>query len=249
MTTVVLLSLVTNPNLLTAFVIHEGWNCSYFTATFNFHKIAWTSQTLVLVFIIYHLQNPTKVFGRILPSFLSKNNADNTLCFSYVRVRNTNAGSWSFPGAAGQLPGPTSGRPTSQPEPFSWLTSQHLQPASYTLHLQHRSSSPTRLWNTDIAHFRHLTHTKSHSYQFLHPAPVASTDTPYTPSLYSCLEANAEQPEADDVFFDMLVKYQVRRKSGMSLLTNCVLTGSTKNNYYCKPAGYFQKVSPVKNCM
>lgn len=40
--------------------------------------------------------------------------------------------------------------------------------------------------------------------------PVSSTDTPHTPSLYSCLEASAEQPEGDDVFFDMLVKCQVR---------------------------------------
>ncbi|XP_039984184.1 G-protein-signaling modulator 2-like isoform X2 [Xiphias gladius] len=41
--------------------------------------------------------------------------------------------------------------------------------------------------------------------------PVSSTDTPHTPSLYSCLEASAEQPEGDDVFFDMLVKCQGSR--------------------------------------
>lgn len=62
-------------------------------------------------------------------------------CFG---ARNTIAGSWSFPGAAGQLPGPSSGRPTGQHESFSWLKTQHLQPASYTLHLQHRSSPPAR---------------------------------------------------------------------------------------------------------
>lgn len=43
-----------------------------------------------------------------------------------------------------------------------------------------------------------------------HTALVCSTDTPHTPSLYSRLEASAEQPEGDDVFFDMLVKCQVR---------------------------------------
>lgn len=64
--------------------------------------------------------------------------------FSYFRARSTVAGSWSFPGAAGQLSGPSSGRPTSQPQPFSWLTSQRLQPASHTLHLQHRPSPPSR---------------------------------------------------------------------------------------------------------
>lgn len=63
---------------------------------------------------------------------------------SYFGMRNTIAGSWSFPGAAGQLPGPSSGRPTSQHEPFSWLASQHLQPALYTAHLQHRPSPPAR---------------------------------------------------------------------------------------------------------
>ncbi|GLD49638.1 G-protein-signaling modulator 2-like isoform X1 [Lates japonicus] len=42
-------------------------------------------------------------------------------------------------------------------------------------------------------------------------APISSTDTPHTPSLYSHLEASAEQPEGDDVFFDMLVKCQGSR--------------------------------------
>ncbi|XP_022596863.1 G-protein-signaling modulator 2-like [Seriola dumerili] len=42
-------------------------------------------------------------------------------------------------------------------------------------------------------------------------APISSTDTPHTPSLYSCLEASNEQPEGDDVFFDMLVKCQGSR--------------------------------------
>ncbi|XP_044056935.1 G-protein-signaling modulator 2-like isoform X2 [Siniperca chuatsi] len=44
----------------------------------------------------------------------------------------------------------------------------------------------------------------------LHPQ-VPSTDTSHTPSLYSHLEASAEQPEGDDVFFDMLVKCQGSR--------------------------------------
>uniref|UniRef100_A0A3Q3W1T1 Uncharacterized protein n=1 Tax=Mola mola TaxID=94237 RepID=A0A3Q3W1T1_MOLML len=36
-------------------------------------------------------------------------------------------------------------------------------------------------------------------------------NTPHTSSLYSCLEASAEQPESDEVFFDMLVKCQGSR--------------------------------------
>ncbi|XP_078141634.1 G-protein-signaling modulator 2-like isoform X3 [Centroberyx gerrardi] len=42
-------------------------------------------------------------------------------------------------------------------------------------------------------------------------APISSTDPPHTPSLYSRLEASAEHPEGDDVFFDMLVKCQGSR--------------------------------------
>ncbi|KAM3619091.1 uncharacterized protein V6R79_002746 [Siganus canaliculatus] len=42
-------------------------------------------------------------------------------------------------------------------------------------------------------------------------APVSSADTPHTPSLFARLEANAEQPEGDEVFFDMLVKCQGSR--------------------------------------
>ncbi|XP_042370347.1 G-protein-signaling modulator 2-like isoform X2 [Plectropomus leopardus] len=42
-------------------------------------------------------------------------------------------------------------------------------------------------------------------------APISNTDTPHTPSLYGQLEASAEQPEGDDVFFDMLVKCQGSR--------------------------------------
>ncbi|KAM9761701.1 G-protein-signaling modulator 2-like isoform 2-T2 [Menidia menidia] len=42
-------------------------------------------------------------------------------------------------------------------------------------------------------------------------ALISSADTPPTPSLYSHLEANADQPEGDDVFFDMLVKCQGSR--------------------------------------
>ncbi|XP_019128448.1 G-protein-signaling modulator 2 isoform X1 [Larimichthys crocea] len=46
----------------------------------------------------------------------------------------------------------------------------------------------------------------------VHPqALIPSTDTPHTPSLYSRLEASSEQPEGDDVFFDMLVKCQGSR--------------------------------------
>lgn len=41
--------------------------------------------------------------------------------------------------------------------------------------------------------------------------PSPGTDTPQTPSLYSRLEANAEHPEGDEVFFDMLVKCQGSR--------------------------------------
>nr|XP_020458537.1 G-protein-signaling modulator 2-like isoform X1 [Monopterus albus]XP_020458538.1 G-protein-signaling modulator 2-like isoform X1 [Monopterus albus] len=42
-------------------------------------------------------------------------------------------------------------------------------------------------------------------------APISQANTPYAPSLYSCLEASTEQPEGDDVFFDMLVKCQGSR--------------------------------------
>ncbi|XP_053178080.1 G-protein-signaling modulator 2-like [Scomber japonicus] len=42
-------------------------------------------------------------------------------------------------------------------------------------------------------------------------APISSTETPHTPSLYSRIEASADQPEGDDVFFDMLVKCQGSR--------------------------------------
>ncbi|XP_073331802.1 G-protein-signaling modulator 2-like [Pagrus major] len=46
----------------------------------------------------------------------------------------------------------------------------------------------------------------------VHPtAPVSSTEAPHTPSLYSRLEASGDQPEGDDVFFDMLVKCQGSR--------------------------------------
>ncbi|XP_045905191.1 G-protein-signaling modulator 2-like isoform X2 [Micropterus dolomieu] len=46
----------------------------------------------------------------------------------------------------------------------------------------------------------------------VHPqAPTSSIDTSHIPSLYSRLEVNAEQPEGDDVFFDMLVKCQGSR--------------------------------------
>ncbi|XP_034066072.1 G-protein-signaling modulator 2-like isoform X3 [Gymnodraco acuticeps] len=42
-------------------------------------------------------------------------------------------------------------------------------------------------------------------------APISSTDAPHTPSLYSRIEASSEQPEEEDVFFDMLVKCQGSR--------------------------------------
>lgn len=99
--------------------------------------------------------------------------------FSYFGARNTIAGSWSFPGAAGQLSGPSPGRPTSQPEPFSWLTSQHLQPASYTLHLQHRSSPPSR-----SAHFSPFNGDSRSDLNWSHfstqPRPPAQTRLPST---------------------------------------------------------------------
>lgn len=49
------------------------------------------------------------------------------------------------------------------------------------------------------------------------PVPSPGTDTPQTPSLYSRLEANAEHPEGDEVFFDMLVKCQVGWRSQISV--------------------------------
>ncbi|XP_029987628.1 G-protein-signaling modulator 2-like [Sphaeramia orbicularis] len=42
-------------------------------------------------------------------------------------------------------------------------------------------------------------------------APNSSTSPPHTPSLYDHIEASAEQPEGDEVFFDMLVKCQGSR--------------------------------------
>lgn len=46
----------------------------------------------------------------------------------------------------------------------------------------------------------------------VHPqVPLSNTDIPHTRSLYSRLEASAEQPEGDEVFFDMLVKCQGSR--------------------------------------
>lgn len=41
--------------------------------------------------------------------------------------------------------------------------------------------------------------------------PVPTANTTRTPSLYGRLEASSEQPEGDDVFFDMLVKCQGSR--------------------------------------
>uniref|UniRef100_A0A673CCD7 G protein signaling modulator 2, like n=1 Tax=Sphaeramia orbicularis TaxID=375764 RepID=A0A673CCD7_9TELE len=41
--------------------------------------------------------------------------------------------------------------------------------------------------------------------------PNSSTSPPHTPSLYDHIEASAEQPEGDEVFFDMLVKCQGSR--------------------------------------
>ncbi|XP_061539503.1 G-protein-signaling modulator 2-like isoform X2 [Phycodurus eques] len=42
-------------------------------------------------------------------------------------------------------------------------------------------------------------------------APISSTDPAHTPSQYSCIETSTNQPEGDDVFFDMLVKCQGSR--------------------------------------
>lgn len=177
---------------------------------FTFYKIrmkCWVEAQLTAPSTIHHFP-----FGTNHPQLI-------IFVSSYFGVRNTIAGSWSFPGAAGQLPGPSSGRPASQPEPFSWLTSQHLQPASYTHHLQHRSSPHTRWYNNT----RHTPVLSSFYVSLLMSwlmlafffllAPTSSTDTPHTPSLYSRLEASTEQPEGDDVFFDMLVKCQVREKN------------------------------------
>ncbi|KAM7388180.1 hypothetical protein PAMP_024374 [Pampus punctatissimus] len=55
------------------------------------------------------------------------------------------------------------------------------------------------------------THSTFSTGQVPSQAPTSSTETPQTPSLYSRIEASAEQPEGDDVFFDMLVKCQGSR--------------------------------------
>ncbi|XP_070688302.1 G-protein-signaling modulator 2-like [Pempheris klunzingeri] len=64
-----------------------------------------------------------------------------------------------------------------------------------------------RLSTSNLPH----THSTSRIDQVHPQAPISSTDTPHTPSLYSRLEASAEQPEGDEVFFDMLVKCQGSR--------------------------------------
>lgn len=53
---------------------------------------------------------------------------------------------------------------------------------------------------------------------FLVPVPTANTTC--TPSLYGRLEASSEQPEGDDVFFDMLVKCQVKK---IHCITSCLV--------------------------
>ncbi|XP_030289813.1 G-protein-signaling modulator 2-like isoform X3 [Sparus aurata] len=55
------------------------------------------------------------------------------------------------------------------------------------------------------------TPTTSSTDQVHQTPPVSSTEARHTPSLYSRLEASDEQPEGDDVFFDMLVKCQGSR--------------------------------------
>ncbi|XP_029004353.1 G-protein-signaling modulator 2-like [Betta splendens] len=54
-------------------------------------------------------------------------------------------------------------------------------------------------------------HTPSTSSPDQVPTKAPSADTHHTPSLYKRLEASAEQPEGDEVFFDMLVKCQGSR--------------------------------------
>ncbi|XP_061682141.1 G-protein-signaling modulator 2-like isoform X3 [Syngnathoides biaculeatus] len=45
----------------------------------------------------------------------------------------------------------------------------------------------------------------------LSQAPISSTDPAHTPSQYSSIETSTNQPDGDDVFFDMLVKCQGSR--------------------------------------
>ncbi|XP_041862985.1 G-protein-signaling modulator 2-like isoform X2 [Melanotaenia boesemani] len=47
--------------------------------------------------------------------------------------------------------------------------------------------------------------------QALSQVLISSADTPHTPSVYSHLEASTDQPEGDEVFFDLLVKCQGSR--------------------------------------
>lgn len=103
------------------------------------------------------------------PSISHKSLTGNKYCISsFFSMRATLTGSWSFPGAAGQLPVPSPGRPASQPEPFSWLTFQHLQPASYTLHLQRRSSPHTRFHINEVSSTSTVTaYIMTHAFFFL----------------------------------------------------------------------------------
>lgn len=90
---------------------------------------------------------------------------------SSTGARNTVAGSWSFPGAAGQLAGPSPGRPASELGPFSWFKTQHVQPAAHALHRQLKSSPLTRCWRV-VWYIRHLSCPHSHHNQrFLHQRP------------------------------------------------------------------------------
>lgn len=64
------------------------------------------------------------------------------------------------------------------------------------------------------------------------PAPSPGTDTPQTPSLYSRLEANAEHPEGDEVFFDMLVKCQVGWPSQIFCSRNPSVAATVLGNHW-----------------
>ncbi|KAM4549324.1 G-protein-signaling modulator 2-like isoform 1-T2 [Odontesthes bonariensis] len=69
-------------------------------------------------------------------------------------------------------------------------------------------------------------------------ALISSADTPHTPSLYSHLEANADQPEGDDVFFDMLVKCQGSRLNDQ----RCAAPSSTNKGHTVPNEDFFSLI-------
>ncbi|XP_028301221.1 G-protein-signaling modulator 2-like [Gouania willdenowi] len=131
------------------------------------------------------------------------------------------------------LPSPSSSSPVAESQSFLEPETP-LQDPGHFLELL-ASSQARRLddQRVSLSHFPGLrlstsnpplTPSTSSTDQAPSQAPTSSTDVPHTPSLYACLEASTEQPEGDDVFFDMLVKCQGSRLNDQ----RCAAPSSTK---------------------